>query len=96
MWDLFEKEINAFTAESEDKQKQTGKGPALQILKPDQLNEKHTPGKDPPPMERPEGAAGLQQFTMATPGGGSRVVDFIVISWAGVIGLSSSAFLKLK
>ena len=47
VWDLFEKEIRAFTDESEDKEKQAGKGPGLQILKPNQLNERLTPGKDP-------------------------------------------------
>ena len=74
VWDLFEKEINAFTADAEDKEKQGNKPPGLQILKPDQLNERHTPGKDSPQTSRPEGAQRLQQFTMATPGGGSRTV----------------------
>merc|ERR1719278_1260222 len=93
VWDLFEKEINAFTAESEEKEKQAGKGPALQILKPDQLNERHTPGKDPPPMERPEGAAGLQQFTMSTPGGGSKTV--IVQKLPGVQGMVTPSPTKI-
>ena len=40
-------------------------------------------------MERPEGAAGLQQFTMATPGGGSRTV--IVQKLPNVQGMVSSS-----